>query len=715
MNEIVNQSQGKLPPDRLANIQRGQVTKSALLSLLVAWLSCMLPAQASDVLSGLSESQQRAITLSCTTLQFTEGTAAYRACLREELAAAEAGPGPNAEVLVVVSIDEQFAIQRACVNAAAISSTDYATCARDQLGEMNMVPEPQLSLASTDEQFVITRQCFQTQTSAGARAYRECINAALDPLEALPVADFASSSAVERNFIKLECSISSGDVAIYRKCILNALGIDFQPDTKPITVAAEPDAIADLALASSEISPSPVDAALPDETLNQSMQAALPDETRNQSTQAALPDETLNQSTQAALPESATPTVENDNNTVVALAVTDAASSADSANIESDPVRVQTAATDISQPIEGSSNNLLRKFTPAHWIALLAALTLPLMFFIAKSAQRPARVAQRSTHTTNHHLRSQSQGSEGVPNYYPPKNPAPSSTTASPLQQADLGDDLDLHSDQMPAEDASSAAIEDDQATVLAHTRVRSDRNPIARDLHFTDWLSCFDEKQQQEFCIEFLIYWMAYADNRYDPALKEQVFQMQNPDIRSLIKRWVFKKDAAAFAHSIKFLQTQCSTTQRRQIIDLLMALLVTEKALTPIQNNLLRFLADAFGIYNSGLNELFTRAFGYAMPTIPRPDKIIWWNQLTPEQKLRWDARAIAQQPDQIRYRIALGQPLKGDVNNKSVERSFNLAMRRCHPERVTELGEREVTLLETQKRKFEMAYDALLEPTT
>ena len=233
--------------------------------------------------------------------------------------------------------------------------------------------------------------------------------------------------------------------------------------------------------------------------------------------------------------------------------------------------------------------------------------------------------------------------------------------------------------------------------------------------MSFAEWLNNFQKNQQQEFAIEFLIYWMAYADNRYDPTLKQRVFEMKNPDIPNLIKRWVFMKDANAFADAIGFLQSHTSPQQRRQIINLLMALLVNENALTPAQNNLLRFFADAFGIGKTELNVQFNSAYGQLMPEVPRPDKISWWDQITSEQKLRWDARAAAKQPNHIRCRIALGQPLKGELEQESVNKSFTLAMNRCANERVNTLGEREMSLLATQRKKFASARSTLLELMT
>ncbi|MFK7858991.1 MAG: hypothetical protein AB8B64_09225 [Granulosicoccus sp.] len=720
MDHTLNQSPGHVPEASSANTpgNLGRLMTTALLALSsLAWFIYPSTTRASEVFGGLNQGQQAAITLNCTPLQFTQGSAAYRDCLRAELAAAQETAGPDAGALTVLSIDEQYAIQRVCITDITTLSTDYASCAREQLRDMIQEPEPAIAQIPDDEQFVISQQCFETQSNAGARAFRQCINTALASLEALPAADFTSRTSLERSNIQLECSISSGNASTYRKCLLNALGIDYEPEilpapqTEPVnvnnTAASSDDASSDnMSLAEDE----------PD----------LPVATADQTTRSEFPETT----------ESVDPTINSAPSTLSA-----------GGNAQS----IQEAISIIAIKTKAA----LLKLTPTHWIALLAALTLPLMFFIVKSARKPAsRRPVRSTisHSHDKYVERQPDPHDTVlrPAAHTSNKPdlaAPAKYINSPraddsisldetflVDVQTLTDDLELENeDQTVLASKPQAASKPEPepeavtrlapkldpepmaATMISPKRVPEARRPAADNSVFIEWLADFPAIEQQEYAIEFLVYWMAYADNRFDPTLRKQVFQMKNPDIRTLIKRWVFKKDAIAFADAIGYLQAHTSAAQRRQIIDLLMALLVTEKALTPVQNNLLRFLADAFGIYNAGLNELFIRAYGHTMPVIPRPDKTLWWSQLSAEQKLRWDARAVARQPDHIRYRIALGQPLNGELNPKSVERSFKLAMRRCQHERVNDLGEREMILIETQRKKFETAYEALLEPIT
>ena len=227
----------------------------------------------------------------------------------------------------------------------------------------------------------------------------------------------------------------------------------------------------------------------------------------------------------------------------------------------------------------------------------------------------------------------------------------------------------------------------------------------------FAKWLASVDPDDQLTYAIEFLIYWIAYGDERYDPALKEVLFQLQEPDDHDLIKRWVLKHDVIAFRDTISWLQNNADSVQRRQIIDLLMVVLVNEAALTPVQNTILRFLGDAFGVGNAELDAQYREAFGSAMAPLPRADKPKWWQRQPESASLRWDARAVADEHPDVQYRVRLGLPLDGPIDEEAVVKRFRRAARRCHPERFDTLTVRERELAEMQFEKFEDARDFLL----
>lgn len=228
----------------------------------------------------------------------------------------------------------------------------------------------------------------------------------------------------------------------------------------------------------------------------------------------------------------------------------------------------------------------------------------------------------------------------------------------------------------------------------------------------FGVWIEQQSDARQLSFAIEFLIYWLAYADERYEPSLKAMVFKMKDPDEQTKIKRWVLQNDIYSFADAVRWLQSHATLQQRTQIIDLLIALLVSENALTPIQNTLFRFLGDAFGLGQVQLNSHFRLAFNQPLAQLPRVDKPNWWNTYSEEQRIRWNARIVAKQSPDIQHRVKLGLPLKGDLQSAQILACYKRAEARCHPQQFQELGERELHMIERQLVKFKTARDALLE---
>jgi len=89
-------------------------------------------------------------------------------------------------------------------------------------------------------------------------------------------------------------------------------------------------------------------------------------------------------------------------------------------------------------------------------------------------------------------------------------------------------------------------------------------------------WLDNYGSEDQLTLSIEFLIYWMAYTDERYEKDLKQQIFALVDLDDHDLVKKRVLSQDTRAFADTVSGLQNTTSAEQREQILKLLMALLV-------------------------------------------------------------------------------------------------------------------------------------------
>ena len=228
----------------------------------------------------------------------------------------------------------------------------------------------------------------------------------------------------------------------------------------------------------------------------------------------------------------------------------------------------------------------------------------------------------------------------------------------------------------------------------------------------FGVWLASRLDEDRRSLAVEFLIYWMAWGDERYEPATRDAVFADPDPDDSTTVKRRVLEEDVTAFADTVRWLVLNTSRETRSQILELLVALLVTDPVPTPVQNTLLRFLADAFGLGVQTLESQFDRAFEAPLPPLPRVDRSDWWAVQDEAGMVRREGRTLAKAPAGVRHRARLGLPLDGPLDGDEVLAAFELASRRAAPERFDALGERERTLAARQLDRFADGRDALLE---
>ncbi len=706
-------------------------------------LTCSHQLVAAETLRDLNPAELELITHLCAATQFQSGTEAYRVCVQEQLVRTQSSQDAAYKALAALSMDEQFAAQSACKSSDQNESDEHRRCISEQLAALENHQSPSLSQLTTDEQYIVSQQCFEAQTSAGASSYRACVNNAIDSLADWPAAEFADKTSVERNNIQVECSLYSANVTDYRQCLLTALGIAFN-DNSTRTPGNDTAVVADDTSTSTSDLSTLSETSIPEPDALATASDVAPTATPDQAAASAPIDQVASNE----LPQTREPTNSLSNNRALDNVISGAAdsmtaddnsvsimTSRDSSSQTDTPIQTETATTSIPDntsdtPFTPTSLQQRLESVKARFetlsstqkVALFTSLAIAPLIMGLYLAGKPARHAstsrmgkrvKRSAYRSREDIHAPS-----TPNLSPMDSDSGiQRRKTSPVDLDAITVDLDALNETAKNVSSSPRSISQPEIQPGPNSQALPLVEIDSRDHHrrFRLWLNDFPVHTQLEFAIELLIYWMAYADNRFDPESKRRILQMKDPDNRSLIKRWAFIKDAHALSDAIGFVQENTSAEQREQIIDLLMALLVNENALTPIQNNLLRFLCDAFGLGSDGLNRQYKRAYGSDIPPIPRPDKIVWWDKISGEQKLRWNARAIAIQPDIIRHRIALGQPLQGDLNKASVVASFNLAARRCHHARVGKLGAREQELMKTHMKKFETARDALLELVT
>jgi len=226
----------------------------------------------------------------------------------------------------------------------------------------------------------------------------------------------------------------------------------------------------------------------------------------------------------------------------------------------------------------------------------------------------------------------------------------------------------------------------------------------------FAHWLHSLPRDEQQSLAIEFLLYWIAFGDERYEPSLKQQIFLKQDPNNKDIVKRWVLKEDVHAFADVIGWLQRNTTSIQKVQIVHLLMAMLVNGHEPTPVQNTLFRFLSDAFYFKNPTLDEMFEEDFHTTLPPMPRADRMAWWERQSAGTIASWNVRKLNNSDEITRLAAQLG--VDGEARSEHVEAAYELASHRCSPERFDHLGENEHNMIQARLNRLQLARDGLLE---
>ncbi len=740
-------------------------TLTATIGVLLA--ASFTAAAQSDSLDSLPLAIQDEISQVCLPIQFRDGAGAYRDCVQSELALRTNG---SVTVFAQLSFDDKYAVQQACAKEGGQSSQSYQTCVATQISELNQIAQPALNELSEDELYVVQQSCFNAQSTQGAAKYRQCLNGELENLRGIPAADTSNLNMLNKNALQLRCSSTASNAVQYRQCVaeqyesitgsepnflptfpavevVNQTGEE-QPSTPILAEAQSPvveqPAANDIAALNTEQSGIEANAspttALPNtditnqegsEILDESataLQAELQTtttntlaDTTNPATVAETANDTVNPGSQSSSlatearvisrPElvETLETQEQINAQAVELEPT-AQAQADSSAIET----ISTPNATPMQKLEELWQKFLNTFSSMDaigWLLIAGVLALPALLLGVFAM-----------------IRGLKRSSPAVPEYTPPHdNRVDAGLHARRLRHEQ--DAATLFDDEMVGDhDAvtriatkSDLQIASQRQPSAANGNAPGTENPFASDGYqypangegrqsaFGAWLLKQPEANRMEACIEFLVYWVAYGDDRYQPDLKQRLFTDTELSSHDQIKRWVLKQDVLAFADVVGWLSTNASQKQLDQCIALLMALLVTEHSITPVQNTLLRFLSDAFNIGKQQLEQRFEKAFGHPMPPVPRTDKYAWWAKQQPEFMQRWEARFMATRAENEQMIARLGLTLNYD--DAQVINAYRRAARRCHPDRFTELGDRERALAAQQFIKFEQARDKLL----
>jgi len=695
--------------------------------------------------TGLTDAVGPGAAVRCLPMQYRDGAAAYRDCVAGEDDSAPA-------VLDALSFAERHALERACTDAA-----DPGSCADAELASLEGTLSPFLDALHADDRNAILRQCFAAQGSGGVAVWRRCLDDALATVEALPAPELAALSPSERGALAIRCVADGDTAADYRRCRLAALGTpladvtgttrlaDASSSTAPETLSDAPaNAIAGALTGAS--ADARADAMAPKGTdLDTDADGASTDDPADAARDAAR-DAVGTTTRRVTLP--ADPTLDDGDpatddpragEPIVTAQSTPATGAAEPLEDPAD-----APPPDLGQRVSDARDRLAATVSDldgTERIVLFAALALPLLLLALWALGRGRRAAVepepsvpvRNTALVDRVAPSMQQaGGSGFhdddevsdDDFFADVDRATgvrAGATAGDRTGGRTGHDLERDraafialddTDAFGDDDSGLERIEDREADLAVGTAPLVDDEAVPHST-FGRWLSTRDRPLRQQYAIEFLIYWMAYGDERYEPAQAEALLRDggDDGDPHDLIKRHVLEEDTPAFADVVRWVQGHCNELERVQIIDLLMVLLVGEEAMTPVQNTLLHFLADAFGLGAEGLEQRHEEAFGEPMPALARADLDAWWERVEPGRPPRWDARSVAALDERDRHRVRLGLPLDEALGSSRITEAFRHAARRCQPHRFDALGERERALVERQLAKFEEARDRLL----
>lgn len=612
-----------------------------------------------DSYSSLPDTDKAYVKRVCAPIQYQLDATAYRNCVDEHSSAIRES---NRTPVASLNFGEQLSVQQACQTRGTIGSINYRQCVITEARSLEGIQTANLSSLSAEEIYAARQNC--ADTKGGVKAYRQCMNAAATGLQT-PVISKVELAALA--VPELENKVTAN----YPET--NELALDAH---NRLSLEVASDKLQNTASQTTTIPVTPV--ALRIDTLPLTLPAEDSTATNSQSTD----------------PDSQEP-----------------ADATDLDPIESNKPPLEVAK-DLAQKLWAQLLASLEGVTGMDRIILLAALALPFVLIGFWLLMRRSSSKSESYRQTEPYRQPDSRMQTDQIDTR--ENHSMNDGDGLSMQQhhyADQVDDLFIDDDDLVFADEDSPKSADINSTIQELEIALDTVKPVLSN-NLRALLGNREREQQLGLVIEFMIYWMAFTDERYEPELKVRIFAEEEPDDHDLIKRWVLSHDYGAFADATSWLQNNATIEEREQILKLLMALLVYEEGITPVQNTMLRFLSNAFGLTHIQLDELFQTAFGHALPSMPRPDKPTWWNRQSSDKLKRWDARSVAQQSQNIQARVKLGLPLSGELDQQQIIERRERAISRCQVANFDRLTNREQQLAESQQAKYNNAAEVLME---
>lgn len=699
----------------------------SVLILLAVLNGLALNAYAQSSLSVLSELPAAAredIARLCLPLQYRDGADAYRACVKDEVATRN--EQKTADTLIdafnQLSFDDQYAIQQACGTSNAQARN--RACMNQQLSALSALPAPALDTLPADEQYVLQQNCFQAQKSLGAAAYRQCQLDAIASVNNLPTPNYSALGAVERNALQLSCSNTQPSLSAYRACLNSGAAPTTAPANKPQELETasqllqpenldlQSDATAGAVSTAARIAPAPSTASTNIELEAPSTAGVAAEPSLAAAKPAASVTRTIvNIGEQNQAPAQ----TDSQTNTQADTQVNNQADSGAEAPADSGTSDNAQILAQLQEQFETLKTSAIDAFTNLSdqgkmLLAALVVMPIALLILLAGRARRDEDDDEEFAYARQD-LKRQVRSVHAAPDSLE-AHERDDPMAASWAAEADtlfedaptLADETIVLERPVESQPEAMAAAQPTKPAVAASA---SATRPATG---FGGWLDSQPDELRLTLGIEFLLYWMAYGDDRYEPAMKQKIFQTPDPSSHDIVKRWVLKQDVHAFADAVGWLQTHTTATQKEQIVRFLMAMLINGSTPSPLQNTLLRFLGDVFFLETPSVEEMFSDEFDAELPPVPRVDRVAWWERQPSGVATLWDARALKDSDPISQHAAQLG--VNGRAGAEHIHVAYDQAMRRCEASRYNQLGEREHQLISSRHARLTQAKDELLE---
>ena len=668
----------------------------------------------------------------------------YQGCVSKEITALKQIPEPDLEQL---SEDEVYVVQQSCFGAQSKEgAASYRTCLNAEIISLLSIPA-----ADTSELGMLKKNALQLRCSSktsNAVQYRQCVAAEYQSIAGTAPSFLPVSTATRIARQNVDTS-NTNEAAVIDSSTTSkptmALPRNITPPSKTAVADVTPEKPAEIKVA--RLEPVKAEPNIVEPIEQPVQQLTNTPEPITKISEAAIEPEAVSQPSRNTLRDATSVTLAQADTTEPVI-------NTGEARVISRPDLVETlelqerakaqgieleAAEPTTEPGESqilpkltalwqSTLDKIKSLDQTGWMVVAAVVAFPVLLLGLFSASRRRNRADIVANTTplteriepgmqTRRIRQEREAAELFGDE-PADRLAEQISTDSASFDADRPNDLknDLPEDpfeDLPAHDAATRLAAKPKQPLAAGSsatvQLTNEPTAAAWQSALGPWISQLPAELRLESCIEFMIYWMAYGDERYPPDLRKRLFTATDLSARDQLKRWALKQDVFAFADVISWLRQNASQKQLEQSVALLMALLVTENNVTPAQNTLLRFLSDAFNVGKERFEQRFENAFGHPLPPVPRPDNLTWWAKQDDEIVALWDARATAGKPEDEQMLARLG--LNSNFDETQVISAFRRAARRCHPDRFTALGERERALAEQQFIKFEQARDKLL----